>query len=418
MKKKILVLMLVLLAVIAHSEVIDRIIAKVGNDIILESDLTKQIMQMKSAGVIDDEISNEDILDQMIEFKLIIQKAKELDYVVDKNQISEMANKRLAEIESQFKSETEFLAELKKSGMNKFDLLDYFEEMFEEQSLREQVVRYEIESKIDISEDEIQQYYQDNIIDLPLRKPSYKLGMIVSQIIPSTKTREERYSQLEDILERINRGEDFAELAKEYSDCPSSASGGDLGYFGRGEMVKEFENTAFSMKPGEVSDIVETQFGYHIIKLQDIKENKVRASHILKDLTPTKKDSLAMKKVMMNVLQRYKDGEDFGELALNYSDDKESSLNDGIIGIYPHGEYPPLYKEYYEKLEPSQVSDVVQIQDMFYIFANLEDVPQGVYQLEEIRDKIKDMARAEKRQNYYNKWIEDLKKEIYVEITY
>jgi peptidyl-prolyl cis-trans isomerase SurA len=354
----------------------------------------------------------------MVEFKLIVQKAKDLDYVINEDQINSMAERRITEIRNSFESETEFLAELKKSNMNRFDLLKYFKDMFKEQSLREQVVRYEIDSKIEVSDKEIEDFYNLHKSELPLRQPSNKLGMILLQIKASNKTKEKRYKELEEIYDRISRGESFTELAKKYSDDGSKVSGGDLGYFGRGEMVKSFENAAFSLKPGEVSDIIETQFGYHIIKLEAIKENQVRARHILKALTPTKLDSTAYYTLMQQIVTRYNAGETFGKLAKEYSDDKSSALNNGVIGIFPKGEYPPLYEEYYNVLQPGQISDIVIIQDMYYLFANLEDVPEGVYKLKEIKDKVKEMAFMEKKQQFYKNWINKIKQEIYVEITY
>ncbi|MBI9032456.1 peptidylprolyl isomerase [bacterium] len=418
MKKQILLLILLMVALLSSAEVLDRIIAKVGNDILLQSDLEKQMMQMRSAGMLDDSITEQDILEQMVEFKLVVQKAKDLDYVINDSQINAMAERRIEEIRKSFETETEFLNELKKSNMNRFDLLNYFKDMYKEQSLREQVIRYEIESKIEVSDIEIEEFYNQNKAELPLRKPSYKLGMILLQIKASDKTKQQRYKELEQIYERISRGESFSELAKKNSDCGSASAGGDLGYFGRGEMVKTFENTAYSLKPGEVSDIIETQFGYHIIKLEDIKENQVRARHILKALTPTKLDSLAHFKLMEQVIQRYNEGEAFGQLARKYSSDQETALKDGVIGIFPHGQYPPLYEDYFKDLQPGQISEIIQIQDMYYLFANLEDVPEGVYELEEIKDNVKEMAFMEKKQVFYQEWIDKIKQEIYVEITY
>jgi parvulin-like peptidyl-prolyl isomerase len=81
-----------------------------------------------------------------------------------------------------------------------------------------------------------------------------------------TRTKEEAYQDIQKLLERIKAGEDFAALAREYSNCPSAKNGGDLGDFSKGDMVKPFEDAAFKLKKGKVSTIVETQYGYHIIK--------------------------------------------------------------------------------------------------------------------------------------------------------
>ena len=87
----------------------------------------------------------------------------------------------------------------------------------------------------------------------------------------------EARKKIEAVQQKLKDGGDFADLAKEYSEGPSSTKGGDLGYFGRGQMVKPFENAALALKPNEVSDIVETRFGYHIIKVFDIKPEQTLA---------------------------------------------------------------------------------------------------------------------------------------------
>jgi peptidyl-prolyl cis-trans isomerase C len=112
-------------------------------------------------------------------------------------------------------------------------------------------------------------------------RASHILIKVDSQAEPSVK--EEKKAKLRKIQKRLKGGEDFGVLAKEFSECPSNSKGGDLGYFGSGKMVKPFEDAAFKLKTGEVSDIVETQFGYHLIKVVDKKPASVMGYEDVKD---------------------------------------------------------------------------------------------------------------------------------------
>lgn len=153
--------------------------------------------------------------------------------------------------------------------------------------LSKEALKREVVDKIVVTEEDMKSYYNVN-------KEAYKIPETVRarHILvkaPKDATEAEKAEsgkKAEEILKRIKAGEDFAELASEFSDDKGSKSkGGDLGFFPRGRMAKPFEDAAFSLKPGEVSDIVETKFGYHIIKLEDIKEAKLRSFEDVKKET-------------------------------------------------------------------------------------------------------------------------------------
>ncbi len=144
---------------------------------------------------------------------------------------------------------------------------------------------------VEVTAEEIEAYYNENKEDY-LRDPVRKLDYVKIEMKPSDADEKIVLDRAQDILKRAKAGEDFAELARMYSEGPTGPKGGDLGYFTKDRMVKEFSDAAFSMKVGQVSDLVKSQFGYHIIKVMDKRKNdkgdqEVKASHILFVVNPS-----------------------------------------------------------------------------------------------------------------------------------
>jgi len=134
----------------------------------------------------------------------------------------------------------------------------------------EKLIDQELRSKIQLTDRDAREYY-DSHLDLFRRPPQIRASHILVKLSanPSKEEKEKALKKAKEIQKKIKQGADFAEMAKKYSDGPSAKRGGDLGYFSRGQMVKPFEDAAFAMDKGQVSDIVETAFGYHIIKVTD-----------------------------------------------------------------------------------------------------------------------------------------------------
>ncbi|MFO8240372.1 MAG: peptidylprolyl isomerase [Dissulfuribacterales bacterium] len=144
--------------------------------------------------------------------------------------------------------------------------------------LAQEFLQRELEGEVDITDDEIETYYKDHKDEF-IDPESVKARHILLKVPEGAdkKAWEEAESRAKDIKERLKKGEDFAELAKKHSDDPGSKnSGGDLGFFTKGRMVPEFESAAFSLKQGEFSDPVKTNFGYHIIEVQEKKAADIK----------------------------------------------------------------------------------------------------------------------------------------------
>lgn len=416
MKKTIFLTLIIIWAILLPAEVLDRIIAKVGREIILESDLTKRMQQLEAAGILTEDITKFDVLNDMIESKLIVQQAKKEDYKVDKEEIKSMAEEQIQKVSSQFNSEFEFKQELKKANLTVSELKDYYIEMLTEQRLKDQIINNEIKNKVHITDVEIKEYYEEHKSEIPPRPEMVEIGMIMRTIEPSEETRKAALLEINKIREMLIDGEDFADLAKKYSDCGSASQGGDLGYFGRGAMVKPFEDAAFNLMPGEISEVVETQFGYHIIKLEDKKDDEIRVRHILKKVEATENDIKATITLMQNVLQKLDEGEDFAELAKTYSQDDSSAVKGGVIGEFTKENYPELFKDYLDKIEVGEHTDLIREDTNLYIFAKLRIIPSRPYEYLEVYDQLRDLVTSQKEMELYKNWTNELVQNSYVEI--
>ena len=205
------------------------------------------------------------MLDQMIDIEAVCEQARKEKLVPTKEEV----DKAFDDLKKNIDADKEYKNELKEMGID-----DTYLRNQQEQDLIIQKYKENFDKNVKITDEEMKKYYDEH------KKDYYKDEVKASHILISTvddngkplseAKKKEAKKKAEEVLKKAKAGEDFAKLAEEYSDDPGSASkGGDLGYFGKGEMVKPFEEAAFSLKPGQISGIVESDYGYHIIKVFD-----------------------------------------------------------------------------------------------------------------------------------------------------
>ncbi|MDD2338017.1 MAG: peptidylprolyl isomerase [Geobacteraceae bacterium] len=208
--------------------------------------------------------ADSDVLDQLISAELLYQAGKKLP-IADINNLVET---QMKQGKTKFPSTEAYEKALKASGLSEKDL----EEFARKEIYINNLIEKDIASKISISDDQAKKFY-DNNSDKFKQPETVHASHILIGVDPKSTAEEKSKAKekAEALLKRAKAGEDFAALAKTNSTCPSAPQGGDLGSFSKGQMVPTFEAAAFSLKPGEISDVVETQFGYHIIKVIDKK---------------------------------------------------------------------------------------------------------------------------------------------------
>ena len=218
----------------------------------------------------------DNILDSLIEREILYQQSQKAGIKITDQTIDD----QLAAIKKRFPSETEYKNALGKMNLSEDEVkLQIMRGLY----IRE-LIEQQISSKVVITDEESKAYYDKNpqMFKQPAQiKASHILIKVDAKADEAQKA--EARKKIEEVQQKLKEGGDFAALAKEYSEGPSNAKGGDLGYFKRGQMVKPFEDAAQALKPNEVSDVVETRFGYHLIKVYDSKPEQTLAYADVKD---------------------------------------------------------------------------------------------------------------------------------------
>jgi peptidyl-prolyl cis-trans isomerase C len=215
-------------------------------------------------------------LEKLIENELLYQESKRQDIKVDEAEIE----RHVATMRERFPTEAEFEAALEKMNVS----VDQLTSQYARGRAVQQLIEGQVAGNITVSEEEEKSFYDSNP-ELFMQPEQVKASHILIKVEPDAdeSKKAEAREELEKISQKLEAGEDFAELAKEFSQGPSGPGGGDLGYFAHGQMVKPFEEAAFALEPGAVSDIVETRFGYHLIKVVDKRGGDKAAYEDVKD---------------------------------------------------------------------------------------------------------------------------------------
>jgi peptidyl-prolyl cis-trans isomerase C len=219
---------------------------------------------------------SEKVLEIVINRELLYQESQRQGITIDQASIDEW----VAQVKRQFPSQETYERALTESQMSEGDL----ENQIRRQMSVEKLIDRDIAEHVAVPEEETRAFFDNNqkLFPQPEKvRASHILVKVDAQADEDQKAAARK--KLEQIRDKLSEGDDFAALAKTSSDCPSSAKGGDLGYFERGKMVKPFEDAVFALKLGEISDVVETRFGYHLIKLTDREAAGVRPYEAVKE---------------------------------------------------------------------------------------------------------------------------------------
>lgn len=419
--RQLIIAIVVFLSGSAHGEMVDRLVAVVDKEIILLSELEAQLQlysiqtrtNLSNEGVRDS--LREELLDRMIEDKvLLVEAERDTSISITNKEVDEALTEQIRRIKSQFPSEDAFQEQLRSEGLTLKGLRNQYRDEVKNQILKDMLIQKRL-AGVRVSSGEVKRFYEANKDSLPEKPAGVRLAHILLGTQPGQATRDSLLQYAGLIRQKAVGGEDFALLARTYSDDPSGSEGGDLGWFSRGEMLPEFEETAFGLQPGQISDVVETQFGFHIIKGTGRKGDRVRASHILVRVAPSEAD-LARKLIIADSLyQLIMDGADFAELARTYSDDANSRDSGGKLGWYAANDLQPEFIEALTDLEIGQVSKPIVSEFGYHLIKLEEKRPSSPIDLDEDYDTLEEMARRDKTRGELEEWLNRISAGLYID---
>ncbi|MEQ8810008.1 MAG: peptidylprolyl isomerase, partial [Imperialibacter sp.] len=309
--------------------VLDEIIAKVDNYIILRSDMEKSYLEMLSRNDITG-ITRCDALETLVINKMLVAKAEIDSVMVEDGDVESNLDRRLQFFINQVGSE-ERLEEFYGKTIDQFK--DELRESVKEQMVVEKM-QGTITKDLTVTPAEVKKFFKTIPVDsLPFFSTEVTIGQIVKIPEPGEVEKEKIRTQLISIRIKILAGESMATLAQQYSMDPSvRRNNGELGFFRRGDLAPEFEATALSMQPGEISMPVETDFGFHIIQLVERRGNTYNSRHILMIPVPSPADIKASRDYLDSLKTQIEAKTiTFEKAAKEYSDDKATASDGGFL---------------------------------------------------------------------------------------
>ncbi len=408
--------------------VADRVIANVGDKIILQSDVENQVIQLKAQGYQGRGDIKCEVFEELLVQKLLLIQA-ELDSIqVGMNQIEGELERRLNYFIRQIGSQ-EKLEEFYNKSM--IEIKEDFRPLIREQLLT-QTMQSNLVSGVKVSPKEVKAFYQKLSKDsIPMVNTHYQINQIAVYPPEDEISRAEAREKLLNIRERIINGERFSTLAVLYSEDPGSARrGGELGFRTRDELDPEFAKAAFRLTDdGGVSRIVESEYGFHIIQLISKQGNQINVRHIL--ITP--KVDIQQKIKAKNKLDSIatlirNDSITFINAALRFSEDEQSRLNDGLM-VNPMNSSTKFDLEDLPKAEYNIVKDL-KMNEISEPFETIDDKGKPIFKSIKIAKKIdahkanlkddyemiEEIAMMEKQQQKFEEWLEESKKKTYIHI--
>ena len=420
MKK--IILLAILLSISSYAqEVLDKIVAVVDNEFILKSELEFQTNMVAAQRKIDPNSPGlqKQVLNAIIEEKLIYAQANFDSIIVTDEEVASRIDYQINVFQQQYGS-IEKIEQMYGMSIEKIkrELRDEIQKSLMIQKLQEKNF-----ASIEASRREVESFYNTYKDSIGVIPEKVKISHIFNNPKASSINKEKYRQFAKAILDSIKDGSDFAELAKKYSEDPGSAvQGGDLGFVKRGVFYPEFEAVAYSLEPNQISDIVESPVGYHIIQLLERRGESIKTRHILIKIKLDEQADLNTISFLTDVRDSIiKKVAPFSYYAKKYSEDKDTAPFGGDLGTFFIGQIDKQLLDAVAKLKDGEIGFPRRIEysegnyGYHIVWLEKRTLPH-LANLDLDYPEIKKLAEDNKKQKKYSEWIEKLKEKIYWDV--
>jgi len=433
-----MVVALTLIALPVAAQRLDGIAAVVNDEVVLQSDVEEQLylFMMRAQQEPDSSVADtlrRQILDQLIDEKLIVAEAKRQSVTIPDAEVNKQVDEAIKEAKERMGSPEAFKAQLEKENLSEAKLREKYKAEVRRQMLAQRLVQKQVARKT-VTQAEAEAYFKANPSKFPKMPAEVRVSVIQLAANPDSAVEAAAKTKANRLRARIvDGGEKFAKVATEASDDPSTArSGGDLGYFTRGQLDPTVEDAAFSQKIGAVSAPIRTPFGYHLIEVLDRDTLKTRtkkdsldaqgravveahARHILVRVEITEADVERARKKADRVHAEAVKGSDFGQLATKYSDYKGPQAAGGDLGFLSLASLQPHIRGALDSLKVGQISRVLINRAGFNIFKLTDKKPERSYTLDEIKNELPSAVATIQFREKYDAWVKGLRAKAHIE---
>jgi peptidyl-prolyl cis-trans isomerase SurA len=401
-----------------RAEVLDKIVAVVNSEVILQSELDEALTsakaQIRSRGITppSDDVLRSQVLDRLVLTKLQIQRAKQSGIRVDDRELNGV-------IQNVARQNNLTLEQFRQSVLDEGMSFEQVREQIRDEVMIQRLRQREVDSRVLVTDQDIDLFLAQQGAG---QNTEFHIAHILVAVPDgaSPEQRAEKRKRAEGILAQLKGGADFAQMAVSYSDGQQALQGGDLDWRGAQDLPKAFIDAVTQLQPGQVSGLIETTSGYHILKLLDTRGGaaretvtETRARHIL--LQPnTIRDEEQTRLQARELYDRLRKGADFAELARRYSDDAASKNSGGDLGFLPPGQLVPDFQSQIDALAPGQISEPFHTQFGWHIAQVMERRVRDTT-VESQRARARAAIQQRKAAEEYDVWLRRLRDEAYVE---